>query len=127
MLDWKGSGSSPGLGFTSSGEILMSYEGYEVTLCERGHRRTVDSSYYYGGGNPPIITCSCGAPFVWHADIDQTNGCDDQCDKTKFQWCHEGLFEVREVALYQKCDLGHTHTIREETYHPPKDFGYKIL
>lgn len=47
----------------------MSYEGYEIYLCEQGHRWTRD---VYAPERPNCPHCE-GAP-VWQCSIDQTNG-----------------------------------------------------
>lgn len=47
----------------------MSYEGYEIYLCEQGHRWSRDVY------SPDAPNCPhCDGPRVWQCSIDQTNG-----------------------------------------------------
>jgi hypothetical protein len=47
----------------------MSYEGYEIYLCQNGHKEERDCYDDLG----PEQKCSCGAFFCWHYAVDQTN------------------------------------------------------
>ncbi len=97
----------------------MSYEGYEVALCEVGHKRFADC---YSGLN---AWCDCGAKWAWTCDIDQTNGCYHEAEEGRMRMngvCHEGPWGEKTPAEYDVCNLNHLHLRTEATYHVP-DWG----
>ena len=93
----------------------MSYKGYTQVLCANGHLRQFDafddgwSSYESWGGEPKLAEhCSCGAAFVWHYEVDETN-CEGEPAELIINQPAESLL----------CDLGHQHVIKEVTYRIP--------
>jgi hypothetical protein len=95
----------------------MSYEGYEVALCESGHKRSADC--YSGLG----LRCDCGAGWAWECSIDQTNGCEHptHVEQVAFDGvCHQGPWSEKTPAEFDTCNLGHLHLRTEATYHVPK-------
>lgn len=86
----------------------MSYEGYEMHLCARGHYQTRDA-YDYGVEN----SCDCGAPIVWQYGVDQTN---DAGVKP--------VLVEHEPAKVETCPhCGHAKEIEEERYCIPLNAG----
>ncbi len=63
----------------------MSYEGYEMFLCEKGHKTCMDAGYFLyteegDTDSAELNIChvpNCGSIFVWSQSIDQTNGYDE--------------------------------------------------
>ncbi|MEE9569705.1 MAG: hypothetical protein V3W37_09985 [Candidatus Binatia bacterium] len=49
----------------------MSYEGYELCLCETGHLSSTDC--YADLFDDPKWRCHCGANLAWVDGVDQTN------------------------------------------------------
>lgn len=94
----------------------MSYEGYTQVLCANGHLShfdALDESWArvtsYGFEQPDAEPCAiCGAQFVFHHQVDQTN--DEGTPMT---------FEVQEPAVYETCDKGHLHLVSAAKYKIP--------
>lgn len=85
----------------------MSYDGYEIWLCARGHRRS------FGCYDTPAHrgwACECGAACAWRASVDQTNGPGEA-----------PVLVVAEPAEFATCPCcKHRTQTREVTYCVPK-------
>ena len=99
----------------------MSYEGYEVWLCEKGHEHSFDcyDTPSVEDWNCPICNSRC----VWYTCVDQTNGCNPKTGR-----CHgEVDLEIDQEAEYEVCKTcGAKKLIREETYKIPEKKGIKV-
>lgn len=83
----------------------MSYEGYVRYLCKNGHNRIRDVLA------ESVERCSCGARVVWERHVDLTNGYEEDSDPS---------LEVATPAIYEICNLGHTHVTQEATFKIPE-------
>lgn len=83
----------------------MSHEGFVRALCENGHQRLWDCY------DAEPETCSCGARFVWHRHVDETNGYDEETDPP---------LEPLVAPQMKTCDLGVEHVIVEGTFKKPE-------
>lgn len=98
----------------------MSYEGYDQYLCANGHLRTFDAfELMEYDENGPFTNepkkCSCGAPFVFHHGVNETNGQIEGCPET-FSY----PFEVATPDEYSTCECcGMKRLVKEVTYKIP--------
>ncbi len=87
----------------------MSYKGYEILLCERGHKKCVDASCFDENED----FCHCGDPHIWSFSVDQTND--------------SGVVPVLEVFQEEKKEVCphclHEKIVGEKTYAIPKNCG----
>jgi hypothetical protein len=101
----------------------MSYEGYDQVLCENGHYRVYD---VFDPQNPcgaypeyeaPISwrCTNCGTTLAWTNSVDQTNDNGDE---------YRAELELLEEAVYETCNLGHSHLIKEARYKIPELVGH---
>ncbi len=85
----------------------MSYEGYEMWLCAKGHL------HYFDCHDTPIEKtwrCHCGAAYAWSCDIDQTNGPGEEPE-----------LKVAAPAVIETCACcGTSRRTAEETYVIPE-------
>ncbi len=89
--------------------IKMSYEGYEIGLCELGHFRSSDC--YIANRDE---RCSCGALFAWWFAVDQTNDSGVR-----------PLLIIWKDAEYDRClTCDHSKLIHEEQYCIPSNHGH---
>jgi len=58
--------------------------------------------------------CNCGASFVFHHSVNETNGIIENDPTTK-----PYLFEIATPAEFHKCLCGNMHVIKETTYKIP--------
>ncbi len=89
----------------------MSYEGYVQYICESGHYYTGPALY----GEPNESVCQCGKTAAWSNDVDDTN-----CDEygiVPVAVLRESL--LISEAQTQTCNLGHSHTVKEEVWRVP--------
>ena len=87
----------------------MSYEGYEVWLCENGHKATYDC---YNHPVPETWTCEhCQAPVGYMMSIDTTNGCGGE----------ENMLRVITPPIMDSCALcQHKSIVSPAVYALPK-------
>ncbi len=87
----------------------MSYEGYSQNLCSKGHYWEADESY-----NGKISTCKFrNTEPVWSNPVDDTN-----CES----YGEIDMEALRtNLAVLQKCNLGHDHEMTSATYRIPTD------
>jgi hypothetical protein len=98
----------------------MSYEGYDMVLCELGHLSEYD---VYSPRNPTSPSerswnCYCGAAMVWSSSVDTTNGKDETglCPG-------EVVLEEIEFSSYHRCECGNKHEIPAIYKIPEKGIG----
>lgn len=89
----------------------MSYEGFELHLCEDGHAWQCDA---YDEDK----TCAdCGKPAISTKSFDCTNGCDDcKINYSEDYKCGLAALTVKTPAEYETCNLGHRHMVKAATY-----------
>ena len=103
----------------------MSYEGYEMWLCEKGHLHT-----FSAWNEPERETWVCPdcakkgivSLLAWVSCVDETNGADEtgHCP---------GYVELEVVIPTKTCtckECGHTHVVEEPTYKIPENEGNKV-
>jgi hypothetical protein len=88
----------------------MSYEGYQVLLCCRGHRSTRDA--YDFSEACPVERCT--HPFVWAQDVDTTNG------ENESPWTYPRGLEIHGHDDIPRVDhYGNHYFIKEIRYKIP--------
>jgi hypothetical protein len=88
----------------------MSFEGYAQCICANGHYFTDNADAY----NPPH-GCPCKAPTMWENVVDDTN-CDSY-GKIPLELLEKEY--LISPAIYEKCNLGHTHEISSAIFQIP--------
>jgi hypothetical protein len=109
----------------------MSYEGYTIALCEKGHQFHWDAmeDYHGFGDNKPHLCPTftgpaeiCNLPPCWWTDVDQTNGIDEATGHCP------GYVELKvdKEAVYDRCTCGHgcDKLLASETYKIPTNAGH---
>ena len=87
----------------------MSYEGYTQVLCKNGHYREFDC-HISPELNDEFTLCSCGEPYVWSNEVDQTNG------------GNQGIIPIEKMtiktlAVTETCShCNHTKVVKEVEY-----------
>jgi len=86
----------------------MSYEGREVSICQKGHLIIAECNY---GGAPE--DCYCGSKIVWNRSIDDTN-CEAVGDFPI------GFFKAKTPAVEEVCPTcNHAKLIEDTLYEIP--------
>jgi len=87
----------------------MSYEGREISICEKGHLIYSGCDYSFDGPEP----CHCGAQIVWFRMVDDTN-CEAYGDFPI------GVFKIKTSEVTNTCPTcQHTTLIEDATYEIP--------
>jgi hypothetical protein len=87
----------------------MSYEGYEVHYCERGHCIGLRDAHDYD----EMDDCFCGSPLTYVDHVDQTNGCDMLPDGKHDPQCPEHRKELKLLDYTPvKCNCKDGYIIR---------------
>jgi hypothetical protein len=93
----------------------MSYEGYEEYLCTNGHLRIFDCwEPSLLEGESEASRCNCGASFVFHHSVNETNGIIEDDPSTKSY-----PYEVDVPAEFHTCVCGNKHIVKEVQYKIP--------
>lgn len=97
----------------------MSFEGYYQVLCHNGHLTELDVYAHDSGGwhdNPEEWLCpSCDESEAWRRVIDTTNGPPSDNE-------YAPLIVLSE-AIYDKCNMGHTHMVKPAVYQIPEKYS----
>ena len=89
----------------------MSYEGYNMFLCAKGHHNDYDAYDAF-----PVECEDCGAPIVWAYAVDCTN-----------YTPVEPVLVEHEAAQTETCECcKHTRELAPETYCVPSNAGRLI-
>lgn len=105
----------------------MSYEGYDMVLCELGH---VTEYYAHSIDNPTSLSvysgmhddgrstwkCPyCSSKLAWSTSVDETNGIDETglCPG-------DVILEIKEEPIFHTCSCGHVHQTSSVTYKIPE-------
>lgn len=104
----------------------MSYEGYEIWLCERGHQHTFDA--HNGPDRREWVCPDCEKMglvsfLAWFTCVDQTNGIDEETD-IEPGWVKLETDKPAKTCTCKEC--GHVRVVEDETYKIPENEGYKV-
>lgn len=113
----------------------MSYRGFIRFLCENGHLTEFDSymtDFIFDEAKnttTPTKLCRCGKRFVWHEDIDETNGTPKFVDKPLNECEEDEMPNLKLVAplKYEDCPTcGQRRILERERFMIPTDHGTRI-
>lgn len=89
----------------------MSYEGYVQCICKNGHYYEYNA---YARDNDRVCY-QCGTESAWTNAVSETN-CDSY-GQIPMKWLREQF--LKEKAHVETCNLGHQHTVKQETFYIP--------
>jgi hypothetical protein len=87
----------------------MSYEGYTIVLCEKGHRSSYDAYEAWRGASGVWACPHCGAGEQHVFDVDCTNGPGK-----------EPKLMCVEPPVVKQCNLGHSHIVEPARWAAPR-------
>jgi hypothetical protein len=102
----------------------MSYEGYDMLLCEDGHYHQVDAFELIDRDEWKCPEKDCGKRLIWINSVDETNGVDEETGQCP------GYVELEPLPDNNECkciQCGHIHRTAPIRYKIPEDVGCRFV